>query len=168
VGQLLREILLGEHKSTSGAPVDGRAMALLFAADRCDHLAREIEPALVAGVDVLSDRYVWSSLAYQAVEADRLWVEKLAEGIRLPDLTVFLDVSLEVAAERRRIAGRPVERYDGDGTLARVADNYRRIASEAARWGAVAVLDGAGTAAEVERQIAAEVARIIERDGAPS
>src|SRR3569623_635332 len=65
---------------------EGRAMALLFAADRRDHLTREIEPALAAGCDVISDRYLLSSLAYQAVEADRSWVERLAEGVRAPDL----------------------------------------------------------------------------------
>ena len=50
VGRLLREILLGGHRLPDGAPADGRAMALLFAADRRDHLRREIEPALAAGI----------------------------------------------------------------------------------------------------------------------
>ena len=48
VGRLLREILLGGHRPPDGEPVDGLAMALLFAADRRDHLTREIEPALAA------------------------------------------------------------------------------------------------------------------------
>src|SRR4051794_6976812 len=46
IGRLLRELLLGQHALPDGAPTAGQAMALLFAADRCDHLRREIEPAL--------------------------------------------------------------------------------------------------------------------------
>ena len=88
-------------------PVDGLAMALLFAADRRDHLRREIEPALAAGTDVVSDRYLLSSLAYQAEEAERDWVAGLAREVRLPDLTLLLDVPVAVAAARRRAAGRP-------------------------------------------------------------
>src|SRR6185369_8913434 len=64
VGRLLREILLGQHRLPGGEPADGLAMALLFAADRRDHVRREIEPALGAGRDVVSDRYLLSSLAY--------------------------------------------------------------------------------------------------------
>jgi dTMP kinase len=71
VGRLLRQILLGQHTLPDGTNVGGAAMALLFAADRLDHLQREIEPLLAAGSDVVSDRYLLSSLAYQAEEADR-------------------------------------------------------------------------------------------------
>jgi dTMP kinase len=159
VGRLLREILLGRHATPEGAPVDGRAMALLFAADRRDHLAREIEPALARGCDVVSDRYLLSSLAYQAVEADRAWVEHLAAGIRSPDITFLLDVPIEVAAERRRRAGRPTERYDADGTLAAVARNYRRLATLLRD---VLLVDASGSIDEVERVIVAEIDRVIE------
>ena len=159
IGRLLRELLLGQHGLPDGASVDGRAMALLFAADRRDHLAREIEPTLAAGADVVSDRYVLSSLAYQAVEADRRWVETLAEGVRVPDLTILLDVPIEVAAERRARAGRPTERYDADSLLARVAENYRRLC--AGRPDTV-VLDGSGSVTEVAAAIAREVERITE------
>jgi dTMP kinase len=115
-------------------------MALLFAADRRDHLRREIEPALAAGTDVVTDRYLLSSLAYQAEEAQRDWVAGLARDVRRPDLTVLLDVPVSVAAARRRAAGRPTERYDEDGLQARVAENYRRLARADP---SVVVLDGA-------------------------
>lgn len=141
VGVLLRQILAGEHRGPTGAPVDGRAMALLFAADRRDHLAREIEPALAGGTDVVSDRYLLSSLAYQAEEAERDWVAGLAREVRRPDLTLLLDVPVAVAAARRRHAGRAVERYDADPMQERVAANYRRLA--AADPAAVVVIDGA-------------------------
>lgn len=160
IGLLLREILRGTHANPDGSGLDGRAMALLFAADRRDHLTREIEPALAAGCDVLSDRYLLSSLAYQAVEADRAWVERLAEGVRAPQLTVLLDVDIAVAAERRRKAGRPVERYDADGTLARVAENYRRLA---AALPDVMRLDGGASIDEVTAAILARVQPLLAR-----
>ena len=162
VGRLLREILMGQHRDDSGAAVDGRVMALLFAADRRDHLAREIQPALASGSDVVSDRYVLSSLAYQAVEADRLWVDSLAEGIRIPDLTLVLDTPVPVAAARRRAAGRPTERYDADLTLERVAGNYRQMALKESAYGKILLLDGLGTVDVVERRVNAAVDRLID------
>lgn len=146
VGRLLREILAGQHRGPDGAQVSGDAMALLFAADRRDHVDREIEPQLRNGFDVISDRYLLSSLAYQAEESDRTWVEGLARNVRAPDLTFLLDVPIEVAAERRRKAGRETERYDADQLLARIAHNYRTIARELP---AVVHLDGSAAVEEV-------------------
>jgi dTMP kinase len=159
IGRLVREILLGRHSLPDGAKVDGAAMALLFAADRLDHLQREIEPLLASGSDVVSDRYLLSSLAYQAEETDRGWVASLARGVRRPDLTVLIDVSIGVAAARRQQAGRPVERYDGDGYLARVADNYRRLASVEP---ATVSIDGAAPPDQVADAIATTVDRLLQ------
>jgi dTMP kinase len=158
IGRLLREILLGGHKSPAGAPVDGLAMALLFAADRRDHLAREIAPALAAGADVVSDRYLLSSLAYQAQEAERDWVAGLARELRVPDLTLLLDLPVEVAAARRRAAGRPDERYDADSVQARVATRYRELCAGDPR---AVTLDAARSVPEVATAIAAAVDRLL-------
>ncbi len=155
IGRLLREVLLGQHRMPGGDSVDGRTMALLFAADRLDHLQREVEPLLAEGFDVVSDRYLMSSLAYQAEEADREWVALLARGVRPPDLTILLDIPVAVAAQRRRLAGRPEERYDADSYLDRVADNYRRLARDAA---ATVILDGSVSRDEVAKAVAAAVA----------
>jgi dTMP kinase len=158
IGRLLREILLGGHRSPTGEPVDGLAMALLFAADRRDHLTREISPALAAGADVISDRYLLSSLAYQAQEAERDWVAGLARDVRVPDLTLLLDLPVEVAAARRRAAGRPDERYDADSVQARVAARYRELCAGDPR---AVILDAAPSVAEVAATIAAAVDRLL-------
>jgi dTMP kinase len=158
VGRLLRELLLGQHRLPGGAPADGMAMALLFAADRRDHLKREIEPALADGQDVISDRYLMSSLAYQAEEADRAWVAALARDVRQPDLTLLLDLPVEVAAARRRAAGREVERYDDDGLLARVAETYRQLAAADPR---AEVIDASQTVDDVADAIALSVDALI-------
>jgi dTMP kinase len=158
VGRLLREILLGGHLHPDGTPADGLAVALLFAADRRDHLRREIEPSLAAGLDVVSDRYLLSSLAYQAQEAERDWVGGLARDLRLPDLTLLLDVPIETAAARRRDAGRPDERYDADEIQARVAARYRELVSGDPR---AITIDARGGIEEVARAVAAAVDRLL-------
>jgi dTMP kinase len=161
IGRLVREVLLGQHRTAQGGSVDGRTMALLFAADRVDHLQREVEPLLAAGADVVSDRYLMSSLAYQAEEADREWVALLARGVRPPDLTILLDIPVAAAAQRRLLAGRPEERYDADSYLGRVADNYRRLAR--ADPSAV-ILDGSAARDQVTAAIVAAVqARLASR-----
>jgi dTMP kinase len=158
VGKLLRDILHGGHAPAPGQPMDGRTMALLFAADRLDHLQREIDPALADGIDVVSDRYLLASLAYQAEEADRTWVADLARGVRTPDLTLLLDVPVEVAARRRAAAGRPLERYDADSVQARVARNYLELARQHPN---VQVLDGSGDLDTVAQAIARAVAAVL-------
>jgi len=156
--RLLREILLGGHRLPDGAGVDGLAMALLFAADRRDHLTREIEPALAAGADVVSDRYLLSSLAYQAQEADRAWVASLARELRAPDLTLLLDVPIPVAAARRRAAGRPDERYDADEIQTRVAARYRELAATTPN---TVVIEASGSIEQVTAAIVREVDRLL-------
>jgi dTMP kinase len=158
IGHLLREVLHGRLHMPDGSRMDGRTMALLFAADRIDHLQREIEPHLTAGTTVVSDRYLLSSLAYQAEEADRAWVAGLARGILAPDLTVLLDLPIEVAARRREAAGRPVERYDADSYLAKVAANYRKLAQEEP---SLVILDGAGTKDEVTASMCQAIASLF-------
>lgn len=131
VGALLRQILSGRVIApvvgTGGAePVDPRTVALLFAADRLDHVRCEVEPQLARGVHVLSDRYVVSSLAYQSIEAPRSWVEAINAQAPPADLTVLLRVSPEVALERIASTRADRERFENLGMLARVAAEYER------------------------------------------
>jgi len=154
VGRLLRELLTGGHRLPDGSPVDGLTAALLFAADRRDHLRREIEPALAAGKDVVSDRYLLSSLAYQAQEADAEWVASLARDIRPADLTLLLDVPVSIAKTRRHDAGRTEERYDHDAVQERVAARYRDLLS---RDPAGCLIDASGSIETVSVAIAKAV-----------
>ena len=93
IGPQVRRILL--DPATAG--LSPRAEALLYAADRAEHVDALIRPALAAGRVVVTDRYVDSSLAYQGaarpLEQDEVaWVNRWATGGLLPDLTVLLDV----------------------------------------------------------------------------
>jgi dTMP kinase len=158
IGRLLREALLGHLGLPDGSRMDGRSMALLFAADRIDHLQREIEPQLASGTTVITDRYLLSSLAYQAEEAERDWVLGLARGILRPDLTILLDLPIAVAARRREAAGRPIERYDADSYLEKVAANYRALASQDPL---VTILNGAATQSEVTTAMCQAIAPLF-------
>ncbi len=137
VGRLLREMLAGGH-----APVDQTTLALLFAADRADHIQREVAPAIAGGRVVVSDRWYHSSLAYQGADEDRAWIRVLNERARRPDLTLFLEVDPDVAAKRRADAGRDEEIFDRIETQRRIAAGYRAVIEALSPTERIEVIDG--------------------------
>lgn len=142
IGRLIREMLTGGH-AIPGASISQATFGLLFAADRLDHVQREVEPALAAGHVVISDRWYHSSLAYQGTGAERDWIRALNGRARKPDLTVFLRVRAAVAAERRVAAGRTQELFEDLPMQERVAAGYEAVLAELAAAGeAIAILDG--------------------------
>ena len=153
VGQRLREILL----SPETGDLDPRAEALLMAADRAHHVATLIRPALNRGKDVVCDRFVGSSLAYQGYGRD-LGIDQVqalstfaTDGL-VPDLVVLLVVPPEVAGVRLAAAGKP-DRLEaaGEEFHRRVAEAYLMLAAhDPDRWVAV---DGSGTVDEVEARV---------------
>ncbi|GGY08643.1 dTMP kinase [Streptomyces hiroshimensis] len=101
IGQRLRAILL----DVSSAGLSDRAEALLYAADRAEHVDSVVQPALKRGAIVITDRYIDSSVAYQGAGRDLSPTEiarinRWATGGLVPHLTVLLDVSPETARER--------------------------------------------------------------------
>ncbi|MCC6752305.1 MAG: dTMP kinase [Deltaproteobacteria bacterium] len=132
IGRLAREALRGGAGGVSRA-----TLALLFAADRLDHLAREIQPQLEAGIHVVSDRYVYSSLAYQSLDLDPAWVAELNRHAPDADLTVWLDVVPEVAQTRLAQRGGPREIFDPMEQQRRVAASYEALLGGSADRGAI-------------------------------
>ncbi len=106
--------------------IDELTLALLFAADRMDHLQNEILPALKKGVNVVADRYYLSSMAYQSLGSHYEWVKVLNSKCRPPDLAIFLDVPPEVCLERMERQRQHVELYDDVTTLGKVREGYLR------------------------------------------
>jgi dTMP kinase len=142
IGRLIREMLTGHHALASGA-IRQSTFGLLFAADRLDHLQREVEPELAAGVTVVSDRWYHSSLAYQGTGADRDWIAQLNARARRPDLTIFLQVRPEVAAQRRVAAGRVQELFDDLQIQQEVEAGYHATITELTSLGErIEVIDG--------------------------
>lgn len=134
VGLLIRSILRGRIVSRGpygpSAPFDPRALALLFASDRLDHLRCEIGPLLRRGTTVICDRYVLSSLAYQGLDADLSWLREVNRFAPEPDLTIFLDLPVEVAIERIARRGGYFERFEKKKTLELVAKAYRDLVAQ--------------------------------------
>lgn len=125
-GALIRQVLSRRVVGgRGGGEFDAAALALLFAADRLDHLAAEIEPKLADGVDVVSDRYTLSSLAYQGLTTgDLAWVEAVNARAASPDVTVFLRARPAVALKRRRAASLEAEIYEVSEFQREVAKSY--------------------------------------------
>ena len=106
VGVLIRQSLTGRVLPGGAGPLAPETLALLYAADRTDHLHARVRPALEAGQVVLSDRSVLSSLAYQGASLPMKWVESINAHALPAGLTLFVHVSLRVAAQRRAAAPR--------------------------------------------------------------
>ncbi len=165
-GLLLRLALahrLGQGAARGGdetfRPLDEATLALLFAADRMDHLAVEVLPRLERGEAVVCDRYALSSYAYQGLGVDVDWLRALNARARRPDLTIVIDVPVEVSVERMRARG-VVERYEQRETLARVRDNFHRlIPALQAEGQRIVVVDGTLPLDAVHAAIVGEVVR---------
>lgn len=134
IGTMIRQVLTGRIVVADDrgprAP-DWTTMALLFAADRMDHLDAEILPAIRSGHVVVSDRFDHSSVAYQSASAQDptavSWIQQLNARARRPDLTIVLDVPEDVAAERRARRGLRAELYEQSAFQQRLAAFYRDL-----------------------------------------
>jgi dTMP kinase len=108
IGEFIRRHVLQRRKR-----VPSVIEALLFAADRVDHLETRIKPALRQGKIAVSDRYVFSSLAYQgAAGLDLEWIEEINRLALPPDLAILIDVPPEVVIKRLRRKKSVMERLE--------------------------------------------------------
>lgn len=161
LGRTLRQLVL------HGEDVDPRTEALLYATDRAHHVASLIRPALARGAVVITDRYLDSSLAYQAggreLDPEQLRDLQLwAVGGLVPDVTILLD--LDPALLPQRLTGAPdrLERA-GDEFHRRTRDAYLALAAaEPGRW---RVIDASGGIDEIAAEIRSAVAALV---GAPT
>ena len=136
IGTTLREIMA----NTANTHLSPRAEALLMSADRAQHLHELVVPALESGRHVVSDRSVYSSLAYQGygrqLDLDQLRrFNDFAIASRWPDLVVYLRVDL--AAVRARLEKRDTDRFEreDDAFFRRVMNGFDQLAKrEPDRW----------------------------------
>lgn len=132
IGSLVQAALRGEW----GA--DARTLQLLFAADRSHHVAEAIVPALEEGSVVVTDRYLFSSLAYGSLDLDRAWLETVNRAVPLPDATIFLDVPVETCLERLQ-ERESLELFEDAATLERVRAAFAAMED---RYDGFRVVDG--------------------------
>ena len=139
IGQRLRDIL----HDTSVTDLDDRAESLITAADRAQHLAQVVRPALAAGRHVVSDRSVHSTLAYQGYGRglpidDLRRINDWAIGGRWPDLVILMRVPADVTAERLR--KRDLDRFEraGEAFHGRVEAGFEAMAdADPEHWASV-------------------------------
>jgi dTMP kinase len=149
LGEKVRDLIL------AGGSLAPWAEALLFAAARAQLVDEVIRPALARGEDVLSDRYIDSSLAYQGL-ARGLGVERVLElnlaatGHLLPDRTFLIQVSLDQAARQRGDDPDRIER-EGDDFASLVDSAYRDLAVIFAQR--IVTVDGSQPPVEVAKLI---------------
>ncbi|MGH2717183.1 MAG: dTMP kinase [Actinomycetota bacterium] len=162
VGAAIRELLL----DPANRALTPQAEALLYAADRAQHVAQVIRPALEAGKVVVSDRYLDSSLAYQglarglgvgAIEDISRW----ATGGLLPDLVILLDVTAREGRRRASEAERVSDRMEqeGDDFHAKVARGYWALSR--ASPDRFAVIDGGASPDDVAAAIRRHVEKLL-------
>jgi dTMP kinase len=142
-GLQIRMIL--EHRVRTSAAT----LAALFAADRMDHLYhRDGEGGIAAhlerGVDVLTDRYYLSSFAYQGMTLDWEWIWHMHDRCLRPDVTLFVDVPVEVCLERiARGRGGHFDLFENQQALSQVRQSYLRAIERLHRAGdRIEVVDG--------------------------
>lgn len=158
VGRLIRASLRGAEGS-----VVEQALPWMFAADRADHLSRTVDPALHAGTWVVSDRYLHSSLAYQSLVLPLDDVYDLNRTFRVPDLTVFVDVDVEVCLARIEARGGVREIFERRDRLVAIRDAYEQVLDKLyGRGDPIVRVDGDAEIATVTARI---VAAVSELDG---
>ena len=151
-GLVLRGVM-ADPKNTSIAPL---TEALLMAADRHQLMSEVVKPTLESGRHVVSDRSVYSSLAYQGygrgLDIERLRaINDWALDGHWPEIVVLIDVDSETTA--KRIGHRTLDRFEQSGAdfFKRVSDGFHALAqNDPARW---VVVNGAGTTDEVHHRI---------------
>ena len=161
LGEKLRDMVL----DPSGEGLSDRAEALMIAAARAQHVEEVVRPALRQEKNVVSDRFLESSVAYQGYGRE-LGPEEIldismfaTQGLQ-SDLIVLIDVDAPLAVDR---LGKNLDRIEnaGDDFHSRVMSSYRVMASEdPERW---IVIDGSGTVEEVSRQVIDQVGIRLEK-----
>ena len=159
IGVLLRQVLKGRviGRSPDGEvlQMDNDVIALLFAADRLDHLACEIGPLLAVGTQVVSDRYYHSSLLYQSLAGDLAWIRKLNSHARPPDVTYVLDLSAEQATSRRSVRISE-DIYETDAIQTRLSKDYRGLPTLLPDE-TIVLIDGSESIQKVHERILADL-----------
>jgi dTMP kinase len=159
IGARLREVLLDR----GSAELTPRAEAMLYAADRAQHVAEVVRPALERGAIVITDRYIDSSLAYQAggrdlEDADVRFLSTWATDALSPDLTVLLDIDPVVGLQR---ATGPGDRLESEALEfhRRVRVAFRSLAShDRSRY---LVLDASQPADAVQKAVLERVTTML-------
>ena len=152
IGTFIRKRYLYSKKRLSSI-----AEALLFAADRFEHVENEILPALRRGKLVISDRYIYSSLAYQGASGVSLeWIEKINRHALRADLALFIDVDPKIVMRRLKPMRSVMENLK---TQRRVREIYLKFVEK----GELVRIDGNRSRGEVSEELATVVQSFLKK-----
>lgn len=153
IGKLIKQHMMGI------AHFDEEAVAALFVADRLNHILNKTDgicTTLKKGINVISDRYYFSSYAYHSVHVPMGWViqaNSLSENILRPDLNIFVDVPTEICMERISLNRTKPQRYERIQHLQEVLNNYHIAFNKLKDREIIIKVDGTRSPDEVSDEI---------------
>lgn len=161
MGRLIREFLRGEKKT------DNKAIAALFVSDRLDHLLNS-EDGLKAKIDngenVICDRYYFSSYAYHSVDMDMDWViaaNSVCADILKPDVTIFIDITPEVAMERIHKGRGATELFETKERLTLTREKYLEAFDKLKDKENILIIDGNKSPEEISEDVWSKIKNLF-------
>lgn len=150
-GRMLREFLDKKIEIDSG-----KSLALLYTADRYEHLKSVVLPNLEKGITVISERYYYSTIAYQSVlyGVDPGWIREMNRFARKPDLVIYLDISPEESIRRAKTT----DRHENIGFQRKIKKAFGEIIQKEG----FVVIDGGRSRKEVFADVKKAAGEILE------
>jgi len=150
IGGLIRGVLTKEWA------LNPAGLQLLFSADRAHHLQREIEPALKKGINVICDRYLYSSIAFGGLDLEFDWLWKINKNFLTPDIVFWLKISPQTAINRINQSRAGFELFEEVKKMEKINQNYQKIAKRLKNFYEI-------DAEQTPQQMLAEEIKIVKR-----
>lgn len=154
IGGLIRGALTHEWKPSS------ECLQLLYTADRAHHLNREVIPLIKKGNIVVTDRYLFSTIAFGSIDLDKKWLVALNDNFIIPDITFFIKVSPKICLQRIEKSRSKFELFEEEKKLNKVFKVYNELAKEKYD---IVIIDGERTIEDIEKEVFAHVDKLIDK-----
>ncbi len=155
IGGLIRGALTHDWKASA------ECLQLLFAADRAHHLQREIFPSLEKGNIIVTDRYLFSTIAYGSLDLDKKWLIELNNQFILPDLTFFIHVPAKICIKRIGKSRNEFELFEEEKKLSKVLNNYKELSKDPNNK--IVKINGNKSIRQIEEEVMVYVKKIIKK-----
>lgn len=161
MGVLIRQILTGKIKT------DNKAIAALFVSDRIEHILNPecgLKAKIDSGVNVICDRYYFSSYAYHSVDMDMDWVidaNSVCADILKPDCTIFIDISPETAMQRISAGRTQTELFETKDRLTLVREKYFEAFEKFSGKENILIIDGNKSPEEISNEVWEKISHLF-------
>ena len=158
IGKLVRQALQKKIQ------VPSNSLALLYAADRDDHLYNKeygLVKKLELGIDVITDRYFYSSIAYQSVECSEAFIRTINAFFPNPDILIFVDTSVDECLKRIDKRGEEKELFEKETYLTKVREKYLELLSTLPQSVSLIKIDGMKSIDQISNEITEKVVALI-------